>query len=172
VKPVVILDTNILCCLLQVPGKETAGSGEDRWDFPRADMHKQEYIDGGYDLFVPIVCLIEVATHIVNAHGNKHALITRFTTLLNDLADGTSPWAPVHTQADFWSAERLRAFAREWPQRAISGLSLADWSLAVLVEKQRALGGTVALWTADALLEAHAPAPIPEMAIPPRRHRR
>ena len=34
-KRVLILDTSVLCCWLQVPGKDEAGPVDDRWDHAR-----------------------------------------------------------------------------------------------------------------------------------------
>ena len=36
-KRVLILDTSVLCCWLQVPGKEEAGPVNDRWSHARID---------------------------------------------------------------------------------------------------------------------------------------
>lgn len=34
-----VIDTSMLCCLLQVPGKETCGSHEDQWDYARVHSY-------------------------------------------------------------------------------------------------------------------------------------
>lgn len=36
-KRVLVLDTSILCCWLQIPGKDTAGPADDRWSHDRID---------------------------------------------------------------------------------------------------------------------------------------
>ena len=35
-KKVLVIDTSILCVWLSIPGFETCGSQEDKWDKPRA----------------------------------------------------------------------------------------------------------------------------------------
>ena len=64
---VLILDTSILCCWLQVPGKDSFGSGDNHWNHERVS----QVIDAEQSknsLFVlPVASIIETGNHIAQS---------------------------------------------------------------------------------------------------------
>jgi len=66
-KRVLILDTSVLCCWLQVPGKDKAGPKNDCWDHDRIDnLLAQERAKKVLRL-PNIATLIETGNHIAQA---------------------------------------------------------------------------------------------------------
>ena len=66
-RKVLILDTSVLCCWLRVPGRETAGSGEERWTPEKVDAFIREEEANISTLVLPIASLIETGNHIAQA---------------------------------------------------------------------------------------------------------
>lgn len=62
-KKVLILDTSILCVYLEVPGKETCGFEDDRWDKKRVDRFLQE-AEENYTFVLPLTAIVETGNHI------------------------------------------------------------------------------------------------------------
>ena len=83
---VLIIDTSVLCCLLEVPGKETCGSGAERWDRSRVEKLLAE--ERGSTLVLPLATIIETGNHIAQAPGDRFTLATRFGRYLAFAADG------------------------------------------------------------------------------------
>ena len=55
---VLILDTSVLCCWLQVPGKEETGPVDDRWDQARIDAQLQKERASNSTFVLPLATLI------------------------------------------------------------------------------------------------------------------
>lgn len=55
---VLILDTSVLCCWLQVTGKDTCGSGADAWDRIRIDTLINKEIREGAILVLPLARIL------------------------------------------------------------------------------------------------------------------
>lgn len=66
-KRVLILDTSVLCCWLQVPGKEETGPADDRWNHARIDALLQKEKTRHSTFVLPIATLIETGNHIAQA---------------------------------------------------------------------------------------------------------
>ena len=62
---VLILDTSVLCCWLKVPGKQTAGPSNDRWDYDRINDLLTAESKLNTVFVLPLATLIETG-------GNSH----------------------------------------------------------------------------------------------------
>jgi len=100
---VLVLDTSLLCVWLQVPGKESCGSSDDRWDYPRIDALIQEEISAGALLVLPIASLIETGNHI--SHGDKLRFekAKELGSIIRLTADEKSPWTAFKNQDSLWT---------------------------------------------------------------------
>jgi hypothetical protein len=83
---VLIFDTSVLCCWLNVPGKEHAGPAHDRWDHERVQalLDAESAVDATFVL--PMASLIETGNHISQAPLRRFELATRFATYLRAAA--------------------------------------------------------------------------------------
>jgi len=96
---VAILDTSVMCCWLQIPGKETAGSGHQKWDYKRIDDLLKERIREGYFLVLPMATVIETGNHISQANSLRFEVATELGKILSQASRGDSPWATFTDQA-------------------------------------------------------------------------
>jgi hypothetical protein len=156
-KKILILDTNIMCCWLKVPGKDTAGTAEDRWDYDRINSIITEEIDKGNILVLPLATLVETGNHVANSSSNRYNIAKSFAEYIFNAAQGNSPWAIFTDQTILWNKEKLIELSKTWPDLAISGLSLADATIKDVAESYAAAGFHVEILTADAGLKAYEP---------------
>lgn len=166
-KSVVVIDTSILCVWLKVPGLETCGPDNDRWDFVRVDQDIQRHITAGSALILPLTTIIETGNHISQATGDRLSLAKELGDIMSKAADAESPWAAFSEQADRWAPENLKKLAREWPPLASQKLSIGDATIKEVADYYAAMGCHVVLLTGDQQLAAHQPPP--PTRIPRRR---
>lgn len=165
-KRVLVFDTSILCCLLQVPGKETAGPESDRWDFDRVDaLVKAERERAVFVL--PLASIIETGNHAAQAPSRRYEVAQALGAMIGAAADAESPWAPFTDQADLWGAERLRSLAVSWPNLAAGGMTIGDATIKDVAEHYAAAGFQVEIVTGDGGLKAYEPAK--PVSVPRRR---
>ena len=165
---VLILDTSVLCCWLKVPGKDTAGSRHDLWDFQRIDGEIKRTDRGHRTFILPLAAIIETGNHISQARGhNIYEIATKFAQCLRDCAEATVPWAAVTEQAELWDSEKLKDLSNKWPDLAIRGVSLGDATIIDIAEYYANAGCSVEILTGDAGLKAYEP--VHPLSIPRRR---
>lgn len=166
-KRVLILDTTVLCCWLQIPGKEQAGSTDDRWDHDR--IHTLlEHERGLQSTFVlPMATLIETGNHIAQAIGHRYECANRLAQCIRNAADAASPWAAFTDQSTLWQPGNLNSLAHAWPRLAAAGLSIGDATIKDVAEYYAKAGYIVEILTGDAGLKAYQP--LNPVAIPRRR---
>lgn len=162
---VLIMDTSVFCCLLAIPGKETCGSAEDRWDKERVEALLA--CEEGSTLVLPLATIIETGNHIAQAPGDRFAVATEFAEYLSATAKGSSPWAAFTEQAALWSSDRLSILAREWPALAAAQTSLGDATIKDVAEFYAGANFEVEIVTGDAGLKSYEPVRRP--AVPRRR---
>lgn len=80
-RSVFVLDTSVLCCWLNVPGKETAGPLDDRWDHNRINELIQRGTAAAATFVLPLTSLIETGNHIAQSSGNRYDLSTKLGEL-------------------------------------------------------------------------------------------
>lgn len=166
-RKVLILDTSVLCCWLEVPGKEEAGPVNDRWDHARIDELIRNERQHDSTFVLPMATLIETGNHIAQAPVNRFELATALAEHLLDAADATTPWAAFTEQSSLWESKNLRLLASNWPVLAAGGLSIGDATIKDVAEYYASAGCTVEILTGDQGLKAYEPAK--PVLIPRRR---
>lgn len=166
-KKVLIIDTSILCVLLEVPGKETCGSQENFWNKEKVDeiLNKEELEKTTFVL--PLAAIIETGNHIAQASSKRYETAQEFVKLIKLTADNTTPWAAFTEQSHLWDAEKLKELADEFPELAKQKISLGDATIKRVAEYYSRLGYRVEILTGDEGLKAYEPSHPP--LIPRRR---
>jgi hypothetical protein len=164
---VLILDTSVLCCWLQVPGKETAGPIDDLWDHTRIDKLLNLERAKNATFVLPLATLIETGNHIAQAKGQKFELATHLAKYMREAADGNSPWAAFTDQSPLWDVENLRLLAECWPELAKSGTSIGDATIKNVADFYAKAGYVVEILTGDQGLKASEP--LKPIELPRRR---
>jgi hypothetical protein len=169
-RKVLLIDTSLLCVLLQVPGKETAGNNQ--WNFELVDKKIQAEINQGTTLVLPLATVIETGNHIAQAKKNttnKYPTAEKFAKIITDAADETSPWAAFRDQIVLWEAEQLKELASQFPNQAIQETSMGDASIVILGWHYHHKGYDVEFLTDDDKLKSQEP---PPASLPTRRSSR
>lgn len=161
---VLIIDTSILCVWLSVPGKDSCGPEDDRWDKKRVDLKIAEEQKSGTLFVLPVASIIETGNHITQAPGNKYKLVNLFSDFIVESIEGRLPWAAFSSQSNLWSPEGLRRLVERWRGNAIAGQSIGDASIVDVAEYYAQAGNQVEILTGDQGLKAYQPSvatPIP-----------
>lgn len=153
---VAIVDTSILCCWLNVPGRATAGSPPDVWDNERATREIDAALAEGFQLVMPVTSVIETGNHISHATTERFEKATEFVTFLNRASVGTEPWAPFSEQFGTLGAS-IGELAPNWPEAAARGVSLGDFLITSVADYYSLADFTVRIITTDQLLRSHVP---------------
>lgn len=156
-RKVLVLDTSILCCWLRIPGKDTAGPDDDKWDFDRIDELLKSELKIGSTFVLPIASLIETGNHIAKCNGDRFNLATALTTHLLQSVEATSPWAPFTDQTALWEPNSLQELANTWPELAGGGTSIGDATIKHVAEHYARAGFDVEIVTGDQGLKAYQP---------------
>lgn len=165
---VVILDTSVLCCLLEVPGKDTCGPVGDKWDSTRIKQTLAREQGSGSVFVLPLATLIETGNHISQAKRNRYECADRLAEILKLAAQAQTPWAAFVDQSPLWEEENLLKLARDWPSLAASRLSIGDATIKDVAEYYALIGAEVEILTGDEGLKAFEPVAAPPI---PRRRR-
>ena len=172
-RKVLILDTSVLCCWLRVPGRETAGSGEERWTPEKVDAFIREEEANGSTLVLPIASLIETGNHIAQAPSARFECAEKLADCLKAAIEERSPWAAFTAQSPMWEKAHLAQLARSWPGLAAGGTSIGDATIKDVAEYYARAGYDVEILTGDAGLKAYEPerkpAPLPRRRLSGRR---
>lgn len=152
---VTIVDTSVLCELLQVPGKcdparsaEVASEMNRRWD-------------AGERFVIPITAVIETGNHIAQCDGNRYEAAGRLVRMLRQATSAESPWRVLQTRlgADFLEA-LCRGDSTGQTLEALAAAKVGAGDVAILVERDQFLATTavrnVQVWTFDEGLSAFA----------------
>jgi len=166
-KRVLILDTSVLCCWLQVQGKEESGPVDDRWDHARIAQLLDKERSQGSTFVLPIATLIETGNHIAQAPGQRFERASDLAGYLKEAADAQSPWAAFTEQSSLWESDNLRKVAETWPALATGGTSIGDHTIKDVAEYYAQAGYFVEILTGDAGLKAYEP--VQPASIPRRR---
>jgi hypothetical protein len=164
---ILVIDTSILCCWLQIPGKETAGSEPDIWNFEKANTLLTTEIAANSTLVLPVAVLIETGNHIANSNGNRFELANKLVEYLSDAANENSPWVAFTEQSIFWGKDSILELAQTWPELAKTGLSIADTTIKNIAEYYSKMGCNVKILTGDKGLKSYEP--LSPVLVPRRR---
>lgn len=157
-RTVTLVDTSVLCHLLQVPGLGTAE------EFTAARDELQARMAAGQSFVLPITTIIETGNHIAGIKvGDRRGAAERFVALIRAVRNDTVKGWLVHELA--WDAGFLDALCdgastgEPFVDLAGGGL-LGTGDVAILAERDRFRGGRahldVGIWTLDAGLAAFA----------------
>lgn len=164
---VLILDTSILCVWLKIPGKDSCGVDDDRWDYARVER-KIEQEKGSKTTFVlPLASIIETGNHIAQAKNRRRELATALAQIMKDSANEKTPWAAYSQQSVLWNQSSLNVLADTWPELATQKLSLGDATIKDVAKFYAETGCQVEILTGDQGLKAYEPLP----NVPRRRKR-
>lgn len=166
---ILVIDTSVLCCWLDIPGKETCGSNEDKWDCDRVKDIIQKETEQGAIIVLPLATIIETGNHIAQASSMRYECAKELAILINLAADNLTPWAAFSDQDSLWTSEELKRLALEWPKLALENISLGDATIKLVAEYYAKGGYEVEILTGDSGLKSYQPSTvIPE----PRRRKR
>ena len=166
-RKVVIFDTSVLCCWLNVPGKDTCGPKHDAWDFKKIDKTIDEETKKSSTFVLPLAAIIETGNHITQIAGDRRALARSLAELIKKTAAGTEPWAAFSQQSSLWDNENLLKLADAWPDLAAQKLSIGDATIKDVADFYSDAGFKVEILTGDQGLKMHEPAVPPP--VPRRR---
>jgi len=79
---VVVFDTSVLCVWLNVAGKETCGTADDRWDRGRVDTLIADETMNKSIFVLPLATIVETGNHIAHARDRRHDTARGLMTLL------------------------------------------------------------------------------------------
>lgn len=166
---VIIFDTSVLCCWLQIPGKDTCGPENDSWDYQRIERIVDDEEQKGSTFVLPLATIIETGNHIAFASGNRYDLANKLARYIRKAAEETEPWAAFSHQSDLWSKEGLIQLSRSWPELAVQGLGIGDTTIKDVAEFYANTGTLeVEILTGDQGLKSYQPS---KPKLPPRRRR-
>jgi hypothetical protein len=152
-KGIAIVDTTIICELLEVPGKSD----------PQIDMAQElrSKIEQEEALFLPLAAILETGNHIGQLPGGaqRRACAKGLMTLVTTALDGKSPFVPLA----FWEKKILAGWIPEFPDWAASaGSGFGDFTIKKDWESQCELnpGRRVYIWSLDNHLAAYDRGPV------------
>ena len=164
---IVIFDTSVLCCLLEVPGKSEAGTKEDRWNKKRVSELIERELEDKSIFVLPLASIIETGDHIAQAPGDRFVVAKALAEIMALAARASSPWAAFTDQADLWGETQLCSLASSWPELAKTKISIVDATIKDVAEYYARAGFVVEIATGDAGLKSYEPAS--PVSIPRRR---
>ena len=156
-KKVLILDTSIMCVWLQVPGKDTCGSGDHVITYETVKSKIEAEKKDGTTFVLPVASIIETGNHIAHSSGDRHTLGVSFADMICETADNSSPWAAFTEQSALWQPEMLKALAERWKNTVVSGQSIGDALIVDVADYYAKMGFIVEIYTGDEGLKAYEP---------------
>jgi hypothetical protein len=157
-KKVIIFDTSLLCCYLEVPGKDTCGSGKDVWNKAKVEAFLKKELGHNDTLVLPLASIIETGNHIAQAGALRYEKAELLSELIRKTADSETPWAAFTDQSNLWNTEGLKKLARVWPALASSKLTIGDTTIKDVADYYSQMGFDVIILTADSQLKTYEPA--------------
>lgn len=168
---VAVVDTGVLLCWLEVPGKETAGSHGDFWNNARANAEIEKVIKGGGTIVLPNAVAIEVGRLISQAPNARRSKAEQLLDRVLASLEPRAPWRRFHESERLWTRDWYTAARMTWPGYADRRISLTDYSLLAVVRYFREAGIDANLLTTENELRSEAEA-IPVKAHTRQRRRR
>ena len=144
-----------MCCWLQVHGKETCGTDNDRWNYQRVNDLIQQKLDSGAIFILPITTLLETGNHISQAANMRYESALELARILREAAQGISPWATFTEQNTLFSSSDLIRISNEWPNLAQGHTSMGDYLIIEIANYYSEANIKVEILTADAGLKAY-----------------
>ena len=144
---IVLVDTSVFLNILNVPGKN-----QNRQNVIGSF---QKMIETGDHLLLPMAAIIETGRHIAHlADGRQRYRYAQvFVVQIKQALDGDAPWQPTN----FPKKETILSWLSDFPDNAMRGLSLADFSIVKEWEKActRHPMSRVRIWALDEHLDGY-----------------
>jgi len=166
-RKILVIDTSILCVWLDVPGKETCGAQNDRWDKARVENILKLEEERGTLFVLPLAVIIETGNHIAQSQ-NAWECANALCDIIRKTLDAKSPWAQFSQQDALWSSEHLHKLVNEWPEYAKAKLSIGDMTIKTVADYYAEARYIVHILTGDKGLKAYEPTIKPPI---PRRYK-
>lgn len=160
-KKVLIIDTSILCVYLCVPGKETCGAEDNKWDKIKVDEILAKEKETKTTFVLPLAAIIETGNHIAQAKTKRYEMAKELADLIRKTVDNETPWALFTEQSVLWEAENLKQLADEFPELASRGLTLGDATIKRVADYYAKAGYQVEIFTGDNGLKSYEPSKPP-----------
>ncbi|KGP76497.1 hypothetical protein JT05_04450 [Desulfosporosinus sp. Tol-M] len=171
---VVIIDTSIMCCWLNICGKETCGPDNDKWDKQRVELFIKSETDKGATLVLPFPVIIETGNHIAQAAERRYECGVEFVEVITKAVDEKSPWAAFSRQKKLWEGEQIKKLIAVWPEYVKSqkkrNLSMGDLMIKSVADFYAEIGSQVVILTGDRGLKIHKDVDIKVVKAPRRRN--
>lgn len=151
---VMIIDTNIMCVWLKVPGKDYAGKNNE-WDYQKVSAHINDEVSRGTKLCLPMTSIIETGNHIAHVNGNKVPSADALQNMIIKSANGDTPWLVLDQQNAIWQEEKLAEMVKNWNAEVkLKEHALGD-AIIVEIAKYYASNFEIEIFTGDALLKEY-----------------
>jgi len=118
-KKVIIIDTNVMCVWLQIPGKETAGKNNSI-TYESVKTYIEEETRKGATLVLPLTSIIETGNFVAQIEQNRNAIGSKLADMIIAAASGTAPWVAFSQQGDLWTNEALVNLANRWRETVVT----------------------------------------------------
>ena len=170
---IVILDTSIMCCWLNVYKKDTCGPDNDKWDKARVDEFINNKIKEGATLVLPLPVIIETGNHIAQASSMRYECAVEFIEFIKKAVDEESPWAAFSRQSYLWDGKKIKDLLAVWPELIRhdkkGNLSMGDIMIKAVADFYSSFDNEVIILTGDQGLKTYANVDISNIPIPRRR---
>ena len=172
---IIIIDTSIMCCWLNICGKETCGSHENIWDHEKVKQFIEDETKAGSTLVLPLPVIIETGNHIAQASSGRYECAVEFIDIINKAVDEKSPWAAFSGQQDLWDGEKIKDLISRWPELVKpdekGNLSMGDLMIKAVADFYAPLGNEVVILTGDKGLKIYEKVDIGGVLVPRRRRK-
>ena len=144
---IVIIDTSVFSNILNVPGYND--------DHAATITYFKQLIDADASFLLPLAAVFETGNHIGRiADGTRRRHFAEaFRNRVTEALQGEAHWFPIRYPDD----ERLVEWLREFPEYAMTGMGLADFSIMKDWEATRVLHRhrRVRIWSDDSDLQSY-----------------
>jgi hypothetical protein len=143
---IVIVDTNVVVCLLNIPGEDTERRSQVIEEY-RQCMHRKDF------LVLPVATIIETGNHVARC-GDGWRIAKRFAEFVRRISSttGPSPFPGIN----FFDEEDLMAWLDDFPEYAKGRIEMADFTMIKECERLRArTDRRVRIWSLDAGLAGY-----------------
>lgn len=170
---IIIIDTSIMCCWLDICDKETCGPDYDKWDKKKVEEYIKSETDEGATLVLPFPVIIETGNHIAQAKARRYECGVKFSEMITNALDEKKPWAAFTRQKGLWDDEKIKEIVEVWPEfvkeQKEKNLSMGDIMIKSVADLYAELGREVIILTGDQGLTIYKDVDLKPANIPRRR---
>lgn len=151
---IMIIDTNIMCVWLKVPGREVAGK-DNEWNYQTVSAHISEEIARGTKLCLPMTSVIETGNHIAHANANKVPSADALKEIIIKSANGENPWLVFDQQNGIWEVDKLTDMVTTWNAEVKQKEHALGDAIIVEIAKTYVSNFDIEIFTGDSLLKEY-----------------